>query len=290
MDDVATPPLDPFALPPTIPQIEVAPTPPPKRRRTGLLVAVGAVVVAAVVAGVVLLGGDKSDASYSLQAAATRAAEAHNVAFAMTMDAAGQRIEMTSRIDVDGGLFAISGVVPMLSDSAAVGIIMDATNEIMYMDASAFPGAEGMATKWVSVDLSKVPQFAITFDALTGTNPLDAARLFQAATDVQDKGVEDLNGEQVKHYVVTVDTAESIAAQPGLLGELDGVTTGLPETIVHDVWVTEDNELRRVFMEFEVDGQTARLDMTVTAVGTIEPIVLPAADDVTDITDMLPAG
>lgn len=289
MDDVSTPPTDPFALPPTIPQIEVEPTPPPKRRRTGLLVAAGAVVIAAVVAGVVLLGGDKSDASYSLQAAAEGAAAAQNVAFEMELNAAGQQVTMAASIDVEHQLMSMSAEMPMFSDSGELSMIMDIENKVMYMDGSAFPGG-ALPTKWVSLDLSKLPDVGDSFGSLTGANPLDTARLFENAANVQDKGVEDLNGEKVKHYVVTVDLDEAIAAQPGLLDGLGDVGADLPDTIDYDVWVTEDNQFRRMSFSMEYAGQTADVDMRVTSVGTIEPIVLPAADEVTDITEMLPEG
>ncbi len=271
-----------------IAQIELEPTPPPKRRRTGLLVGVGAVVVAAVVAVVVLLGGGSSDATYSLKAATKGAAEARNVAFEMTMSAGPVQMTMTARVDVAAELTAMKAELPALAD-VVVDAIIDTGNQVMYMDASAFPGAEQLATPWISMDLSKVPGAAESFGA-TAVNPLDAAALFEDAATVVDKGVEEVNGEQVKHYVVTVDLAEAMAAQPGMFDQIDALGGDLPDTLDYDVWVTEDNQMRRLSFGMDVAGQTVSMDMTVTAIGTIDPIVIPADDDVTDITDMLPAG
>ena len=282
-----SPPSDPFA---NAPQMSVAPNPPPKRRRTGVLVGVGALVVAGVVAGVMVLGGGESNASYDLQAATKAAAEAQNVAFEMTMDAGPVQMTMAARLDVEGQLMAMTAEMPIVADSGSIEAIIDIGGKVMYMNASGFPGAEGLPTKWISMDLSKVPGVAQSFGGFTDVNPLDAAGLFENATTVQDKGLEPLQGEEVKHYVVTVDLAAAMAAQPDLFEQVDAAGADLPETIDYDVWVTEDNQLRRMSFTMDLAGQTIDMDMTVTAVGTIDPIVVPAADEVTDITDMLPAG
>ncbi len=269
-------------------EIVVEPSPPPKRRRTGALVGVGAVIVAAVVAGVVLLNGGKSEASYSLQAASKAAAKAQNVAFEMKIDAGPVQMTATTRLDVEQQLMAMSATMPITADAGSIEAIIDVGNKVMYMDASAFPGAGELPTKWISMDLSKVPGAADSFGGLTGTNPLDTAGLFRDATTVKDEGLEDLNGEQVKHYVVTIDTAEALAAQPDLFDQIDDLGATLPDTIDYDVWVTEDNQLRRMSFTMDVAAQTMVVDMTVTAIGTIEPIVVPADAEVTDMTDLLP--
>jgi hypothetical protein len=155
------------------------------------------------------------------------------------------------------------------------------------MDASAIPGADELPTDWISMDLSNIPGGDQSFGSLASSNPLDTAKLFDSAKKVQDKGVEEIDGEKVKHYVVTVDLAAALAASPEARKQFEQLGTDLPDTLDYDVWVTEDNSLRRLAFTMEAVGQTLSTEMTVTDIGTIDPIVLPAPDDVTDMSELL---
>lgn len=292
MDELPPPSADPFSAPPQPPfappsaEVWVQPED-PKRRRKGVLLAVGVgvlVVIAAIVGVLVLRSGGAADA-YSLQAAAESASRADKVAFEMRMEAMGLDVEMTARVDNEAQLMAFTASMPVLSEDGAIEMVMDVGEKVVYMDASLLPGGDESPTKWLSFDMSQMPGMEEELSSITGSNPLDAAALFQDAAAVEDLGLEDLDGEQVKHYRVTVDVAELTKAQPGLFDQLEGID--LPSTVDYDVWVTEDNQLRRMSFELDVLGGPITTEMTVTAVGDIEPVVLPPADEVTDMTDLL---
>ncbi len=289
MDEATPQPSDPFASPPQplVPAIAVIPANPPRKRRSGLLVGVAVVAVIGAIVGVVLATRGDSDAGYSLKAASSSAAAADKVAFEMRMSAMGADITMTARMDTEAGLMAMSAELPTMEGSS-LDIVMDIGNRQMMMDASAFPlGAEQVPTKWVGIDLSKVPGAEDQFGSLTGTNPLDTARMFETASNVEEVGIEDLQGESTKHFIVTVDLADAMAAQPGVFDQIGEAADALPDTIDYDVWVTEDNQLRKLAFSLDMLGQSVSLEMRVTAIGDIEPIVVPSPDEITDITDML---
>ena len=310
MGDVSSTPSDPFSEPPAVPHepsvdpmtvgdVSVGDLPPgvsevfiepedPKKGRKGVLVGVGAalLVVAAIVVAIFVAGSGDSDA-YSLKAAAQGAAEAKNVAFEMKATAAGEDLTMAARLDADRQLMAMSIDMPALSEGGSIDAVMDMGAKVMYMDASAIPGAGEIPTKWISIDLSTMPGAEESFGSLTSSNPLDTAALFENASAVVDKGVEEVGGEKVKHYVVTVKVDDLVAKQPGLGDQFDSLGGTLPETVDYEVWVTEGNELRRMSFTLDVAGQTVVTDMKVTAIGTIDPIDIPAADDVTDMSKLL---
>jgi hypothetical protein len=289
MDDATPQPFDPFAAPPQVlPDVAVVPANPPRKKRSGLLVAVAAVAVVGAIVGVVLATRGGSDAGYSLKAASSAAADANKVAFEMRMNAMGTDITMTARLDTEARLMAMSTELPTMEGGSPVDIVMDLGNLRMIMDASAFPfGAAQVPTKWVGIDLSKVPGVEDQFGSLTGTNPLDTARMFETASNVEEVGLEDLDGESTKHFIVTVDLADAMAAQPGVFDQIGDTADALPDTIAYDVWVTEDNQLRKLSFSLDMLGQAISLEMRVTAIGDIEPIVMPSPDEITDITDML---
>lgn len=321
MDETPQSPADPFRVPPTLPTVPTVTTPPspaaapfappsvgtssmatsvpevriepedPKRRRKGVLLGagVGILAIVAVIVGVLLVGSGDDAEAYSLQAAATSAQAADTVAFTMHLEAAGMSIDMDARVDAAAKMMAMSAEMPTIADGT-FSMIMDLGAERLYMDASTMPGGEAAPTKWISFDMSQIPGLDQDFGALTGTNPLDAAVLFDGASNVKALGMEDLNGEQVKHYVVTVSLDELKKAQPGVFDQLGDDAAELPSTVDYDVWVSKDSQLRKLAFAMSVLGQSVSMEMLVTAVGDIEPIVVPADDEVTDMTDLMAGG
>lgn len=298
MDD-NTPPFDPFSEPPRTPAmtevlVEPAMT---KPRRTRLAVGVAAAVAAvvAVVAVLVVTGGNKADA-YSLQAAADNARAADRIAFTMSMGVMGTSVDMSARFDKTAKLMALSTDLAAFGaggdggEGGTIEMVLDLGAARMYMDASTLGADAVLATKWISIDMSKMPGFEESLGALTGSNPLDAASLFDNAKNVTDLGLEDLDGEQVKHYRVSVPMDDVKKAQPGVFDQLGAAAADLPDTIDYDVWVTKGNEFRRMSLSFDLAGSPVTTEMRISAVDDIEPIVVPADSDVTDMTDLIGSG
>ena len=107
--------------------------------------------------------------------------------------------------------------------------------------------------KWVKVDENSTnPLVKTTIDQvqiLSMRRQLDA---FVAGVEkAGNKGTEDVGGVSTTHYTATVDTATSLRE----LGMKPA--PGAPETVIYDVWLDEDDLIRR--MEFTLNGATARL-------------------------------
>ena len=107
--------------------------------------------------------------------------------------------------------------------------------------------------KWVKVDEDSTnPLVKTTIDQvqiLSMRRQLDA---FVAGVEkAGNKGTEDVGGVSTTHYTATVDTATSMRE----LGMKPA--PGAPETVIYDVWLDEDDLIRR--MEFTLNGATARL-------------------------------
>jgi hypothetical protein len=293
MDDANPPESNPFAAPPMVPagvtsapEMPLVQQPMPGRRKTGRWVAIAVIVLLVAAVGVVLATRGSED-GYSLKAAAKVASAATNVAFETTTDGIAGTTTIKGRMDTAARLMTATAKFKQLGDQD-VTYYFDLSKLVMYMDASAFgTGADAPPTKWVSLDLSAVPGLKQAFTSFAGGNPLETARLFADANEVKVIGVESVSGESLKHYAVTVLTADQKVKAPDLFKQLDAAGVTLPDQVVYDVWVSKSSQLRRVKYEMKIKDQLLSSDTTYTAIGATDPIVLPSADEVTDITKEL---
>ncbi len=282
------------------------PTPSTPRRAGFLVVAVLALLALGVGAFVALdsAGGDDvalpTVDAYSLAAAAEATLAARTVEFDLTVDAAGLgAVTVSGAVDNEAGLMSVSsdlsGLLPiddaLPMDGGSVELLFDSETATMYIGASGFGELFGADTPWISADLGVLAEQAgVSLDELraeTFIDPTETARLLLDADDVTEIGAETIDGVETRHYQVTVDVAGALAAIPtdefpdlGELPELD-----VPDTVVYDVWVTADNELRRASFELDVAGQSVAtvLDMTTSD----QPLELAVPTDAFDITAWL---
>lgn len=73
------------------------------------------------------------------------------------------------------------------------------------------------------------------------------------------KGTEEIDGTETTHYTATVNTRRALA-------ELEQPSEGAPETVIYDVWLDEEDLIRK--MTFTLDG----LEATLTAKDWGEPV------------------
>lgn len=127
--------------------------------------------------------------------------------------------------------------------------------------------------KWLAVDPSdpKDPiaqQFAGLAKSGDLNTTFDAFR--EGLKDVKYVGEEEIDGESTDHYLFTVDAAKAAEAQG------QPMAPGMPEELTYDVWLTDDDLMRRVAFEL---GPVAA---TVNATEWGEPVDVeaPAKSDI----------
>lgn len=148
------------------------------------------------------------------------------------------------------------------SQSGSATGVQDLQNEALDMDLS-FGGQElgyrlvdgkyylAQGEKWIPVTEGSTHKVV--------ENALDQAELLSLRTQLDafiagvekagDKGSEEIGGVKTTHYTATVDTAKAY--------ESLGITqdAGTPETMIYDVWLDEDDLIRR--MSFTQEGSEA---------------------------------
>jgi hypothetical protein len=295
---VPLPPTAPFPAPfTTEPTVSVVIHEPPKRRRTGLLIAGAALVVATLgVGGTLLLlrDDDPADATYSLTEAADQAASATSVAFTMTVDMLGQRVVAEAETDTVAGLTHLSmnlGDAGLGVDST-IEMLSDANAKVIYMK-SAFFDELGMDvdTDWIKMDAEFLSTMGGADGGLFGSaswgNPLDAAPLFAAAESVTDLGFDEVDGVRVKHYEVVVDTAAALATSPQIQQAFDDTDGELPKDLTYDVYVDEQNQIRRTATTVKAGATKVTADIVITPLTEPLHLELPDPGDVTDMSDLI---
>jgi hypothetical protein len=295
--------------PSAFPETDVVPSaaPSPRGRRTfALAAAAGAAMVLALVALIAFAGGgpdDRADVAepYSLIAAAENTITARTVEFDLTVSAS-DLADITVSGAVDNGSQLVS-VTTDLSSLLALGdmpvplgdgnmtVLVDGSTGVLYLDASVLGGFLPDGAGWVSIDLGVLAeQSGQAFDDLQdqfALDPGDIARSLLDSENATEVGVDTIDGVEVRHYEVSVDIAAALAAVPQT--ELDpGIgDIELPDTITYDVWVTADNQLRRVSFGTEIAGQTIGMQLDMTTSDDPLGIELPADGDVFDLTGLL---
>jgi hypothetical protein len=263
----------------------------PKKRRTGLFVAVGAVAVAAIVAaGFLLLNKNTAEATYSLKEANAAAAEMKAVAFTMTMSVMGQDVTADAETDATGGLSHI--VMDLGVVDSSIELIADINAKVIYIKSS-FLKDSGLPvdTEWVKMDEKFLQEQAGTdeslFDSANLGNPLDAGAVFDNAKSVTEIGFDEVDGVKVKHFVVVVDTLEAMKVSPQLQQQMDQLDAEIPDELTYDVYVDEQNQIRRTTIEMSLAGQKVSVDIVIKP--QAEPIVIeiPKPADVTDFADLI---
>ncbi len=146
--------------------------------------------------------------------------------------------------------------------------------EMVLVDGTAYmsmPGVTAPGT-FFEVDQSN-PMFGQLDD---GLSPADSFAAFDAGLqEVEDLGADEIDGDEVTHYRLEVDAAEALKATG------QGTVPGLPETLSYDVWLDEDDRMRR--LTYELTGTELTMDMTDWG----KPVTIEAPEKVVEAPPMM---
>jgi hypothetical protein len=278
------------------------------RRRPFALAAAVVAVVALGIGAFVALSGSRSGGEvagpYSLLAAAESTIVARTVEFDLTVSASElAAVSVSGAVDNETELVSVTtdlssllalGDTPMPLGDGEMTLLLDGANGVVYLDASTLGGFLPDGAAWVSIDLVMLAEQAgQSLDELQGELVFDPSGIAESLLDPENAveiGIETIDGVEVKHFQVTVDIAAAIAALPQAdLGEaLEGVDVpdiDVPDTLVYDVWVTADNDLRRVSFDTELAGQTIAMQLDMTT--SDQPLDIEVPTDAFDLSGLL---
>jgi hypothetical protein len=245
-----------------------------------------------------------------------RAQGTANISFTSTMTlpqaAGGGELTATGEGAIDYGedrgtlTMTFEGTGPAGEMSEMMGeieSIYDGT--VVYMRWPFMTGMLPGENEWFKMDLAEIgEEMGIDFAQLMQmgqSDPFQGVEFLRGAEDVEEVGTEDIDGVQTTHYTAKIDfdrLAEELEGDQG-----DVVRNMIEQTeieeITADVWIDEDELVRRVRYGFDappVPAETEAEDggfsmqMDLFDYGTTVDIELPADEDVTDLGELIRQG
>jgi len=290
---------------------------PPGVNRTPFIV-LGIVIVVVLLVGLVvaLVSDASSDESYSLQAALDNAAAETSVEYEMTL-LLGDEPAFTVEGAVDGDVQLLRVDLGATLGADAVSgstaeIIIDGDEGVLYIQADELIPSTSFDflipdLGWVAIDVASLGLGGDT-DGGSGGGGLDIGEVLTGsplslvdqidvdASEATDLGAETIDGVETRHYQFTADVAASIEIPEELadLADRFGFDLMVPEgalgEVTYDIWVTEDNQIRRVAVAFEIADEHVSLLLDVHAIGGDVEVDVPTADEVFDLQELLEFG
>ncbi|HET6654332.1 MAG TPA: LppX_LprAFG lipoprotein [Nocardioides sp.] len=120
---------------------------------------------------------------------------------------------------------------------------------------------------------------------VTQGDPLATFDAFDAGLeDARYVGEEDVDGEQLDHYVLTVDAEKAAEAQG------QQTQPGMPETITYDMWIDDEDLMRRIEFDLgDVAGGGGGMVMTMSDWGTPVTVKAPPRTAILQMPGGVPA-
>jgi hypothetical protein len=118
---------------------------------------------------------------------------------------------------------------------------------------------------------------------LDQVDPLGSLEKVEPAIDtVTYVGDEDVDGQSLDHYELTVDPAEYAKAMD-LPAE---AKSQLPDELTYDIWLDDEHRLSKMHMDLPVAGTESSVDVTASDWGKDVTIEAPPADEVTEMPNL----
>lgn len=264
----------------------------PHKRHVGRFVAIAVVAVAAI-AGVAFAVTRSSDRpTYSLEEATDATVKVRTLTFTTTTGGFGSEVSAEAESDVENGLSHVtmdfgSGVVGI---GGQMEMILDFENKATYINKSFFESIGiPVPTEWLRMDeawFDEIGQDSV-FNGSDVANPLDAVVALEEAIKTQEVGFDDVNGLKVKHYRVTFRGEDVLVMNEQLEAQLEEMNGELPDEIVYDFYIDEQNLVRRVVYQIDVGSGEVTTDIVVKSINEPVNIQVPDEADVTDARDFL---
>ena len=185
----------------------------------------------------------------------------------MSMNMGAQSLDMSGDVDLseDEPVIDMDMTMPGMGE-----ITMVVVDGVVYI---SMPGLteEGM---FMEVPPEQLGDAGATLDEVDITSTWDAWD--EGAQQILFVGEDDVDGTQMRRYEVTVDTQAALDASGQTGDDAAAASAAIGDEIVYDVWVDDDDLMRRV--TFAMEGATTEL--LVSNWGEEMDIQAPEADQI----------
>ncbi len=189
-------------------------------------------------------------------------------------------MKMSNGISAEGDV-DYQGSSPEMQMSMKLPQMGAGTMEMRFVDGIVYMSMPQVTPrgKFLKIDPNdKSNPMSKSFGSLTEQmDPLNSIKGMRAGVqEVEFVGAEEVKGDAVDHYRVTVDTAKMMEATG------QKTVPGMPETLTYDMWLDDKDLLRR--MQFDLSG--LKLDMLMSRWGEPVEVQAPPADKIVESPQM----
>jgi hypothetical protein len=196
-------------------------------------------------------GGDDPLAALDAAAKKTKAAESNRQQFKMEASGGGEELSMTGEGTQNAE--GTRGHMTFEAEGSDFNGSFEAIriDDVMYMKGEGLPLPEGK--EWMKVQ--DPPN--------TTMSPSELVQFMLDSGDVENKGTEEIRGQQTTHFAGPIDLREAAATEgPDFVRRLDETTDVENMDVTMDVWVGENGLPARVAAEIEPKQGEGKLTMT----------------------------
>lgn len=199
--------------------------------------------------------------------------------------------QMTMEMGIPGGGMDVEGQVDYTTDPVSMAMTMknammgDQAMDLRLVDGIMYMNMGSLSNgKFIEFDLSDPDSLPPGMENLQQQmDPLAAFEQFEPALkEVTFVGDEDVEGEELQHYAIVVDTSK--------MDSLSGMPAGaeLPPEVEYDLFFDEEFRPRQMDMTLDIEP---KVDMLVKFFdwGSPVDITAPPADQTVDASQMGPA-
>ena len=210
-------------------------------------------------------GYDAEELLAAMKAAVQKNETAHLV---MEMGGGGQTMNAEGDVSYEGDTTSMQ--LTMQSPEMGQGAIeVRMVDGVMYMSMPPMT-PEG---KFLMFDLDDPNSPMGNLGGVTQGDPLASFRAFdEGLRDVEYVGEEDVDGEELDHYVLTVDGKAAAKAQGAPAGSV-------PDELTYDLWLDDEDNMRRVQYTMAGGGVT----ITTSDWGKPVSVKAPAKGDIMEM-------
>lgn len=184
--------------------------------------------------------------------AAMKAAVTENESAHITLEISQSGQAMTGEGDVSYTGDSTSMQIALKAPGMGAGTIeMRLVEEVVYMAAPPMtpPG------KFLKMDTNDPNSPFGDLGNVTGGDPLATFEAFDAGLQKAEYiGAEEVDGESMDHYVLTVDAKKAAMAQGS------EVPPGTPKTVIYDLWIDGEDLMRRIEFTQAATGLAVTMD------------------------------
>lgn len=187
---------------------------------------------------------------------------------------------MQMDMEMEGQQVTADGAIDMSGDTPAMRINMTMPDlgdmEILMVDGAMYMAVPGLTPEGMYL---LAPEEVLGEDA-AALEELNVASQWEGWAESAERVVFVGEEDGLRRYEVTVDTEKALESAGATADP--AMATDLPETMVYEVFLDEDNLMRRMI----IDDGSSTSEVTMDNWGEPQDIQAPAEDEIMDMGDM----